>query len=251
MKYSAIIAFLTLVSGSVIPYSGLATETVPETQPDTQIHISVSHPPIKSEHVIETVIIDNVPYEVPEPWSGNRLFPTTRNLDELEQIPTEFTHDSSEIYIYKEAYEPFVAMLTKAHEDGIELVAESAYRSINYQNRIFQRRMNQGRTFDEICTSVAPPGYSQHMLGTAIDFIPSDWTFAESEQYQWLQQNAHEFGFEETFSRNNRFLYSWESWHWNYVGRSDPEAEKKDIPSPSNTNETTDLMSSTGESIQD
>lgn len=181
-------------------------------------------PPVKYENVVETVIIDDIPYEVPEPWAGNRLFPTKRNLDELTQIPPEFALNSSEIYILAGAYESFIEMLAKAHEDGIELLAESAYRSINYQNRIFVRRMKQGHTFEETCRYVAPPGYSQHMLGTAIDFSPSDWSFAESPQYQWLQENGADFGFEETYSRNNRYHISWESWHWNYVGKRDEEA---------------------------
>lgn len=174
--------------------------------------------PIKYDNVIETVTIDNESYQVPEPWAGNRQFPLYRNFDELLPIPQKYTYQESEIYILAEAYPSLVRMLDQAHLDGIDLKVESAYRSIHYQTRIFVRMLKQGRTFDDIIRYVAPPGYSQHMLGTAMDFYPSNWEFAETEQYRWLQENGQRFGFEETYSRNNRFRMPWEAWHWNYIG---------------------------------
>lgn len=181
--------------------------------------------PVKYENVIETVIIGGKRFEVPEPWAGNRLFPTARNLDELKQIPEDSTYNSSELYILAEAYEPLLDMLRQARLDGVELTVESAYRSIHYQTRIFLRMLEQGRSFGDIIRYVAPPGYSQHMLGTAMDFFPSNWEFAETEQYRWLQENGPRFGFEETYSNNNRFNMPWEAWHWNFVGEPEVGAE--------------------------
>ena len=190
-------------------------------QVEVPLSISADSLPIKYDNVIETVIIENERYQVPEPWTGNRLFPTSRNLEELQQIPKEFTHLESEIYILAEAHPPLLRMLEQARSDGVELKVESAYRSMNYQTRIFIRMLAKGRTFDDIVRYVAPPGYSQHMLGTAMDFYPSNWAFAETEQYRWLQENGPRFGFKETYSKNNRFRMPWEAWHWNYVGEPD------------------------------
>ncbi len=181
--------------------------------------------PVKYENVVETVIIDSSRYQVPEPWAGNRLFPTSRNLDELIQIPSESTYRNSEIYILAEAYPSLLKMLEQARFDGVELVVESAYRSIHYQTRIFMRMLDEGRSFEDIIRYVAPPGYSQHMLGTAMDFYPSNWEFAETKQYRWLQENGGRFGFEETYSKHNRFMMPWEAWHWNYVGIAETESE--------------------------
>ncbi|MEJ2057501.1 MAG: M15 family metallopeptidase [Desulfofustis sp.] len=181
--------------------------------------------PIKYENVVETVIIGSKRFQVPEPWAGNRLFPTARNLDELKQIPEDSTYKHSELFILAEAYEPLLNMLQQARLDGIELTVESAYRSIHYQTRIFLRMLEQGRSFEDIIRYVAPPGYSQHMLGTAMDFSPSNWEFAETEQYRWLQENGPRFGFEETYSEYNRYNMPWEAWHWNYVGVSDAMAD--------------------------
>lgn len=193
--------------------------------------------PVKYENVIETVIIGSERFEVPEPWTGNRLFPTARNLDELKKIPEDATYRNSELYILAEAYEPLLDMLRQARLDGIELTVESAYRSIHYQTRIFLRMLEQGRSFEDIIRYVAPPGYSQHMLGTALDFFPSNWEFAETEQYRWLQQNGPRFGFEETFSPYNRYNMPWEAWHWNYMGIPGETAETAAAESRDSENE--------------
>lgn len=192
---------------------GSASDSIEEP-----LAITVDKLPIKYENVVETVMIGSDLYQVPPPWSGNRQFPTSRQLDELRQIPVEFTYQESKIYILAQAYPALVRMLEQARLEGVIIEVESAYRSINYQTQIFMRMLEKGRTFDDIIRYVAPPGYSQHMLGTALDFFPSNWEFAESEQYLWLQENAKKFGFEETYSKNNRFLMPWEAWHWNYVG---------------------------------
>lgn len=166
----------------------------------------------------EVVIIDNKTYVVPLPWPGSRIVAPEFAYTDFKQIPVEFTHMGSSIYVLAVAHKPLVAMLQAAHADGIELKVESAYRSERYQKQIFKRMLEQGRTFEDIVRYVAPPGYSQHVLGTAVDFYPSNWRFADTPDYEWLKENAGQFGFEETYSRFNRMKMPWESWHWNYIG---------------------------------
>ncbi len=183
------------------------------------LNISADLPPIKYDNVVETVTINGAHYQVPEPYTGNRLFPTYLPLEKLKQIPEQYTHNKSKLFVLDKAHLPLLNMLEKAKEDGIELKIDSSYRSKNYQERIFQRMLTNGRNFDDIVRYVAPPGYSQHMLGTALDFHPSNWSFADTVQYQWLLENGNEFGFEQTYSKYNRYKMPWESWHWNYVGK--------------------------------
>lgn len=198
----------------------LADISPPPVAPD--IHqiplITVDAEPIKFANVTEIVTIDGSDYQVPEPWFGNRLFPTSLPNEALKPVPPEFSHNASKVYVLAEAYTPLVNLLDRARQDGIELQVESAYRSKSYQTRIFIRMFAQGRSFTDIIRYVAPPGYSQHMLGTAVDFYPSNWQFAETEQYNWLLEHGAEFGFEQTYSQYNHFKMPWESWHWNYVG---------------------------------
>jgi len=203
------------------------------------LNISTDSPPIKYDNVVETVTINGALYQVPEPYTGNRLFPTYLPLEKLKQIPEQYTHNKSKLYVLDKAHLPLLNMLEKAKEDGIEMKIDSSYRSKNYQERIFQRMLTNGRNFDDIVRYVAPPGYSQHMLGTALDFHPSNWSFADTVQYRWLLENGNELGFEQTYSKYNRYKMPWESWHWNYVGNnlieqqmmaeSPPEKEQKAV----------------------
>ena len=182
-------------------------------------------PPLPTEEVLEPirekVIINGEEFLVPPPWAGNRLYAPEYTFESFKKIPVEFTVDNTNVYVLAEAQPHLVEMLQKAEEDGIELRVESGYRSVSYQKRIFKRMFDKGRTFEDIVRYVAPPGYSQHMIGTAVDFFPSNWRFAETPQYTWLQENADQFGFVETYSQFNAYKMPWEAWHWNYAGNDE------------------------------
>ena len=168
----------------------------------------------------EVVTINGETYIIPPPWTGNRLTAPELNYSDFLRIPVEYTLNNGKIYILAKAHQPVVA-LQAAEKNGIFLKVESAYRSTGYQKRIFKRMLAKGRTFDDIVRYVAPPGYSQHMLGTAVDFFPSNWRFADTTDYTWLQKNATRFGFEETYYQLNPMKIPWEAWHWNFTGKKD------------------------------
>ncbi|MCL7486903.1 MAG: M15 family metallopeptidase [Desulfobulbaceae bacterium] len=173
----------------------------------------------------EMLIIEGESYIIPPPWRGNRFIAPEYDYSDFRLIPVEYTHNGTKIYILSTAHQPLVALLEAAEKDGIFLKVESAYRSEGYQTRIFRRMLAEGRTFDDIVRYVAPPGYSQHILGTAVDFFPSNWRFAGTPAYTWLQENGRRFGFAETYSRFNLMKIPWESWHWNFIGRDDVDQD--------------------------
>lgn len=200
----------------------LAPPYVCATQPQSK---TPPAPPLPTEAVLEPirekVIINGEEFPVPPPWAGNRLYAPEYTFESFKKIPVEFTVDNTNVYVLAEAQPHLVEMIEKAEEDGIELRVESGYRSVSYQKRIFKRMFDDGRTFEDIVRYVAPPGYSQHMFGTAVDFYPSNWRFAETPMYTWLQENAHQFGFVETYSQYNALQMPWEAWHWNYAGNDE------------------------------
>ncbi|OHB11524.1 MAG: hypothetical protein A3H60_01405 [Candidatus Zambryskibacteria bacterium RIFCSPLOWO2_02_FULL_44_12b] len=68
----------------------------------------------------------------------------------------------------------------------------------------------------------ADQGYSEHQLGTAMDFTtPSVGgafsKFPADPAYDWLQDNAHKYGFVLSYPENNSY-YKFEPWHWRFVG---------------------------------
>jgi len=96
------------------------------------------------------------------------------------------------------------------------MVVVSTYRSYNYQAGIKARWCP-----DNLC---AKAGHSEHQWWLAVDFwsasTQSYWDNSErlTNFYTWLYENAHEYGFHNTY-QNGREVdgYDTEPWHWRYV----------------------------------
>jgi len=102
---------------------------------------------------------------------------------------------------------------------GIEIQAVSAYRSVDYQAGIIQRKRERGQTMEQILRVSAAPGFSEHHTGRAIDvttpgFDALEEVFERSPAFDWLRRNAADFGFHLSFPRNNRHGVAFEPWHW-------------------------------------
>jgi D-alanyl-D-alanine carboxypeptidase len=72
---------------------------------------------------------------------------------------------------------------------------------------------------------LAPPGFSEHQTGWALDIGDQEqWQaddnplFAQAPAYRWLEQNAGRFGFELSFKPGNWQGVTYEPWHWRYMG---------------------------------
>ena len=105
-----------------------------------------------------------------------------------------------------------------AHQDGIALLLVSAFRSLEYQRHIFERKIRAGESLDRILKVNTPPGYSEHHTGKAVDLTTPDCPpltaeFETTAAFAWLVQNAHRFGFAMTYPRENRFGIAYEPWH--------------------------------------
>jgi len=171
----------------------------------------------------ESVSIGGTLYPLPKAWQGEKLEAKPLKMPELAALPKELCQGGAHIYIRREARKALIEMAARAKEDGILLRVDSGYRSAWYQERIFVKLMKKGRTFQDLIRYVAPPGYSEHMLGTVVDFSPGNWRFARTPAYQWLQGHAGEYGFSETYPKNNQ-RHPWEAWHWRFR----PPPEKKE-----------------------
>jgi len=115
-------------------------------------------------------------------------------------------------------------MKTAAAGHGIELQLVSAFRTVQYQTNLVQRKLEEGQSVQKILAVSAAPGYSEHHSGRAIDLTtqgkkPLDEDFAESKAYKWLKSNGGIYGFKESYPRNNRHRLQWEPWHWCYRHR--------------------------------
>lgn len=116
------------------------------------------------------------------------------------------------------------AMRQAAVRDGIVLDAISGYRSYAYQFGIFENKLAQGKTLQEILTVNAAPGFSEHHSGEALDIgmpgePPVEENFEGSSAFAWLQGHAGRFGFHLSYPRNNPHGIVYEPWHWRWRAR--------------------------------
>jgi zinc D-Ala-D-Ala carboxypeptidase len=117
-----------------------------------------------------------------------------------------------------------VAMSEAARADGIELVVSSSFRSYEQQESLWRRALaTQPRA--QVERELAPPGHSQHQLGTVVDFGSIDDGFAATDPGRWMAANAWRFGWSLSYpeGREEETGYRWESWHFRWIGR--PAAE--------------------------
>ena len=129
------------------------------------------------------------------------------------------------IEVHMDMRDSLLKMREEAKKDGIYLVFLSGYRSINLQNNIFyslKSIRNQEAT--ERARVSAPPGYSEHSTGFAIDIgdlnkreTDFEVEFENTEAFRWLKNNAAKYHFKLSFNKNNKNV-DYEPWHWRYEG---------------------------------
>ncbi len=131
--------------------------------------------------------------------------------------------------------EDLTALRQNALEQGINLAIQSAHRTYNYQEQTFQYWVSlQG--YDAALLTSARPGHSEHQLGTAIDFRsangPAAWDledWALTPEGGWLAENAWRYGFIMSYPKGKEAItcYSYEPWHYRYVGKETAEQIKQ------------------------
>lgn len=155
----------------------------------------------------------------------------TNLLPDDYKIETDYVQGSYEME--KTAAYYCKLMIEAAAADGINLKVLSAYRTVNYQQNLFDRnvesRMEDGMTYEEAyadtAVNIAPAGGSEHNAGLAVDIITEDdWDtyteFEDTEEFAWLQAHAAEYGFIMRYASDKvditGFIY--EPWHYRFVG---------------------------------
>lgn len=142
-------------------------------------------------------------------------------LSELEPISAD-----GQITLRKAAAIAYRQMSDAAAAAGVRLAPLSGFRSKSDQTELFFRvkeQRNQGVT--KRAEVSAPPGYSEHHTGYAIDIGDADrpdthlsQNFEETPAFEWLSNHAAQYSFELSFTRDNPQGVSYEPWHWRFVG---------------------------------
>ena len=123
-------------------------------------------------------------------------------------------------YLSKVAQVAFEEMCDAALDDGMHILANSAYRSYSDQQQTYNTYLNlYGQNY--VDNYVAVPGYSEHQTGLALDVAARDYnTFKTSPEYTWMLENSYKYGFILRYRQDRESItgYKNEAWHFRYVG---------------------------------
>ena len=140
--------------------------------------------------------------------------------DDLVSIDSEYAADDTQKGA-RVAVNAFISMYEAAKKDGYDLVINSSYRSYQDQVDICDTyRDLYGENY--VTNFVAKPGFSEHQTGLSFDIgSRNSNVFAESEEYEWIQENAHKYGFIQRFPEKYEAVTGFraEPWHYRYVGK--------------------------------
>jgi zinc D-Ala-D-Ala carboxypeptidase len=178
----------------------------------------------------------------------SKVSSTIGTLDKLSKTDPQLLQKYSKVYFLNEHYTPpklvpinkeylfakdrellvhanvapyLEKMLSAASKENLPLLVISAYRSFGTQAALKSSYtvIYGAGTANQFS---ADQGYSEHQLGTTLDFTTSSVGatfngFEKTENYTWLTQNAHKYGFTLSYPEKNTY-YQYEPWHWRFVG---------------------------------
>ena len=180
----------------------------------------------------------------------NKTNPVDKNYAPtgLVTVNSGYTTGGKHIELEKKTAEAVIKMIDAMKAEGIKgVTVTSGYRTYAYQESLFNRYFaeeqeahptwSDAQIEAQVLSYSAAPGTSEHHTGLCLDLIttemvglwnwgsetpdnPYDKGFAETEAFEWLQENAHKYGFILRFPENKTDItgYSYESWHYRYVG---------------------------------
>jgi D-alanyl-D-alanine carboxypeptidase len=120
--------------------------------------------------------------------------------------------------------EPLKEIVADMYAAGLAPTIISGYRSHYSQGIAWEKWITQYPEWGHNLS--APPGFSEHQLGTTVDFgSPEndnefDGYFHQTSEGIWLAEHAHEYGFIMSYPRDTFDItgFFYEPWHFRYVG---------------------------------
>ncbi|MBK2404306.1 D-alanyl-D-alanine carboxypeptidase family protein [Erysipelothrix sp. strain 2 (EsS2-7-Brazil)] len=124
-----------------------------------------------------------------------------------------------------EAENQFLYMQAAALKEGVVLRKISSYHTHEFQNQLYEGNKER-YGIERAHRYGGQDGCSEHRSGYGFDIGGDDietWNemaFVETQAYQWLQNNAYQFGFILRYPEGKEAEtgYAFQPWHYRYVG---------------------------------
>ena len=170
---------------------------------------------------VELIPLNNLKFEVKRNHDARIL----GHLPYKETPKEKLVLIEPNIEVHMDMRDSLLKMREEAKKEGIYLVFLSGYRSINLQKDIFYSLKSiRNQEAAERARVSAPPGYSEHSTGFAIDFGDAtqretdfETEFENTKAFRWLMKNAAKYHFKLSFDKDNKYI-DYEPWHWRYEG---------------------------------
>ena len=135
----------------------------------------------------------------------------------------------SDIVVDISIYDSLIKLIDASSKENLSLWVASGYRSVQDQEKILdaavQENKSKGMSDSEsralASRTIADPLHSEHNTGLAVDFNTVSEDFAATEEYKWLCEHAHEYGFVQRYEAEKADItkIDEEVWHYRYVGK--------------------------------
>jgi D-alanyl-D-alanine carboxypeptidase len=157
---------------------------------------------------------------IPQSYGPDRGMPIYEEAVDLVSVGLDVA--GREQWLRPAAASAWHRMRNQAESDGVMLLLVSGFRSFEQQRQIWARKLAAGRTVEHILAANAPPGYSQHHSGNAVDLATPGCAllsedFERTNAFAWLQEHAASDGFSLTYPKGNSYGIVYEPWHWAFV----------------------------------
>lgn len=161
----------------------------------------------------------------------NNILPDNYELNLTEIAGSNIKMDSDAADFYNKMY-------IEAAKEGIILTPFSGYRTFSFQRKLFENKIEdiitetgkeEKEAAAEALKSVNIPASSEHNAGLSVDIVSRDADFADTEEYKWLIENAHEYGFILRYPENKEKAtgVEFKPYHWRFVGINAAKEIKK------------------------
>lgn len=153
----------------------------------------------------------------------NKFYSLDSSYDstDMVSISNQYSFGSNQM-VTEKTLDAFITMFNDAKKENLTLVINSSFRSYEDQEEIYDYyKKTKGEAYAD--SIAAHPGFSEHQTGMAIDiqtYGSTAATFEEFDEFKWLKENAHKYGFILRYPKDKEYLtgYNYESWHFRYVG---------------------------------
>ena len=147
-------------------------------------------------------------------------------LKKIELVDVENVNGNP-LQLEKETYNHYIELKEYLKENNIEIGLTGAYRSIEYQTKIYEESIIENGE-EYTITHVAKPYTSEHHTGLCLDFgvinngicNKKELTKEEEKQFEFVHSILYKFGFILRYPKDKEKItnYSYEPWHIRYVG---------------------------------